>query len=53
MRERQLHVTDKMPTTAKGTAGFTTFVAGQPATVSALAIATGGIANGRLVETDK
>ncbi len=42
-----------MPTTTKGTAGFTTFGAGQPATVSALAIATGGIGKGRLVETDR
>ena len=36
---------------SKGTAGIRCHVSGQCATVSALAGATGGIGNGRLVET--
>jgi hypothetical protein len=35
----------------KGTAGMRCHAGGQCATVSALAVASGGIGNGRLVET--
>ncbi len=50
MRERALHIADKPAAATTGTAGLQTFAGGQPCTVSALAMASGGIGKGRLVE---
>lgn len=52
MKEKALTIAGKPPAAAKGTAGLQTFVGAQPATVSALAMASGGIGRGRLVEPD-
>ncbi len=50
MKEKSLTIADKAPAVARGTAGMPTFVGSQPATVSALAMSSGGISKGRLVE---
>jgi hypothetical protein len=50
MKEKALVIADKTPAVTKGTAGLRTFAGAQPATVSALAMASGGIGRGRLVE---
>lgn len=50
MNEKSLTIADKAPAVARGTAGMLTFVGSQPATVSALAMSSGGISKGRFVE---
>lgn len=51
MKEKALNIADSTPHVSKGTAAMPTFIGAQPATVSALAMASGGIGKGRLVDT--